>query len=68
MEIELEKTKTVLEQFPILKEFQDVFPDEIPGFPPKRDLPSTIDLIHVSTPISWAPYRMSIPKSPELRM
>ena len=45
-----------------------MFPDEIPGFPPKRDLPSTIDLIHVSTPISWAPYRMSIPKSPELRM
>ena len=52
MEIELEKTKIVLEQFPILKEFQDVFPDEILGLPPKRDLPSTIDLIPISTPIS----------------
>ena len=34
-EIEPKKPKIVLEYFPILKEFQDVFPDEILGFPHK---------------------------------
>ena len=43
---------SVLEQFPILKEFQDVFPDEMPRLPPKRDLDFTIDLIPGSTPVS----------------
>ena len=52
MEIEPEKPKTILEQFSILKEFQDVFPDEISRFPPKRYLDFTIDLIPVSTHIS----------------
>ena len=34
-EKELEKSTLVLEQFPILKEFQDVFSDEIPVLTPK---------------------------------
>ena len=45
-----------------------MFPDEIPGFPPKRDLEFTIDLMSISTLISQAPYCMSIPKLIELRM
>ena len=60
MEIEPEKPKKILEQFSILKEFQDVFPDEISRFPPKRYLDFTIDLIPGWEPISWAPYCMSI--------
>ena len=52
VEIKLERPKRTLEQFPILKEFQDVFPDEIPLFPPKRDLDFTIDLMPRSRPIS----------------
>ena len=42
-ENEPEKLKTIVDQFPILKEFQDVFLDKIPGIPPKRDLDFTID-------------------------
>ena len=58
-----------MDQFPILREFQDVFPDEIPGIPPKINLDFTIDLIpSVSTTISRSPYRMNIPKLTELRM
>ena len=68
MEIEPEKPKTILEQFSILKEFQDVFPDEISRFPPERYLDFTIDLIPVSTHISWYPYHMSIPKPTKPRM
>ena len=61
MEGETENPKTTLEQFPILKEFQDVFHEEIPGFPPNRDLDFTIYLMLGSSPISRYPYRMSIP-------
>ena len=57
-----------MDQFPILREFQDVFPNEIPGFPPKRNLDFTIDLMLGLTPVSQAPYRMSIPELVELRM
>ena len=49
IENESAKLKTIVDQFPILKEFQDVFRDEIRGLPPKRYLDFTIDL---STPIS----------------
>ena len=61
--------KTTMDQFPILKEFQDVFSDEIPGLPPKRDLEFTIDLNPGYTSISQAPYCMScILELIELRM
>ena len=33
-----------IEYFPILEEFKDVFPKEIPGLPPKRDLDLSIEL------------------------
>ena len=45
MEIESENLKTTIDQLSITKKFQDVFPDEIPGLPPKRDLDFTIDLM-----------------------
>ena len=57
-----------MEEFPILKEFQDVFPDEIPGLPPKRDLDFTIDLMPRLAPISQDPYHMSSPELAKLRM
>ena len=34
-----------LEDFHVLQEFRDVFLDEIPGLPPKRDIYFTIDLV-----------------------
>ena len=66
--MELEKSTLVLEQFPILKEFQDVFLDEMARLPPKRDLDFTIDLMLGSTPVSRAPYCMTTPELTELRM
>ena len=58
-----------MDQFPILRKFQDVFPVEILGIPPKINLDFTIDLIpSVSTAISWSPYHMNIPELTKLRM
>jgi hypothetical protein len=60
--------KNLLTEDPILQEFQDVFPEEIPGLPPRRDIDFTIDLVPGSAPVSKAPYRMSTPELTELKM
>ena len=57
-----------LEDYQVLQEFKDVFPDEIPGLPPKRDIDFTIELVPGATPVSRAPYRMSTPEMLELKM
>eukprot|EP00253_Pinus_taeda_P021056 PITA_21056 len=46
----------------------DVFPEEIPRLPPKRDIDFTIELVPAAAPVSRAPYRMSIPELTELKM
>jgi hypothetical protein len=51
----------------VLKEFEDAF-KEIPGFPPKRDIDFSINLMLGETPISKTPYRMSTKKLKELQM
>ena len=43
---------------PVVKEFLDVFPEDLPGLPPDRVLEFFIDVIPGTTPISKAPYRM----------
>ena len=50
-----------LEEFHVLQEFRDVFPDEIPGLPPKRDIDFTIEIVPRAAPVSKTPYRMSKP-------
>ena len=57
-----------LEDYQVLQEFKDVFPDEIPGLPPKRDIDFTIELVPGAAPMSKAPYTMSTPEMLELRM
>ena len=57
-----------LEDYHVLQEFKDVFPDEILGLPPKRDIDFTIELVLRKAPVSKAPYRMSTPKMLELKM
>ena len=57
-----------LEDYRVLQEFKDVFPDEIPGIPPKRDINFTIELVLGVAPVSKTPYRMSTPEMLELKM
>ncbi|GAU39931.1 hypothetical protein TSUD_275330 [Trifolium subterraneum] len=44
---------------PIIREYLDVFPEEINSLPPEREIEFSIDLVPGSQPISIAPYRMS---------
>jgi hypothetical protein len=47
-----------LKKIPVVCEYADVFPDELPGIPPDRDIKFTIELQPGTTPISKRPYRM----------
>ncbi|KAL8100285.1 hypothetical protein AgCh_032510 [Apium graveolens] len=55
-----------LEEIPIVREFSDVFPEELPGMPPDREIYFTIDLIPSVVPISKSPYRMAPSEMKEL--
>ncbi|GKA49706.1 hypothetical protein Tco_0742779 [Tanacetum coccineum] len=52
---------------PIVSEFQDVFPEELLGIPPIRDVEFNIELIPGAEPISKAPYRMAPIELKELK-
>ena len=43
-----------------VRDFPDVFPEELLGMPPDRDVEFVIDLLPGPTPISKRPYRMSV--------
>ena len=49
-------------------DFRDVFPKELPGMPPRRDVDFSIDLIPGTGPISKAPYRMTPKEMEELKV
>ena len=44
---------------PIVNEFLDVFPKELPGLPPHREVEFQNEKIPGVAPISMAPYRMA---------
>ena len=43
----------------VVCEYADVFPEELPGLPPKREVDFTIELPPGTSPISMAPHRMA---------
>src|SRR5687767_907514 len=56
-----------LESVPVVSEFPDVFPDDLPGIPPKREIDFGIDLLPDTRPISIPPYRMAPAELKELK-
>ena len=56
-----------LETIPVVCEFPDVFPEELPGMPPDRDIVFVIDLLPGTAPIYKRPYRMSSDELVELK-
>ena len=50
-----------------VNEYPDVFPDELPGMPPDRDIEFSIDLVPGTSPIAKRPYRMATSELAELK-
>ena len=65
--ISAEGSGTSLADIPVVCWFPDVFPEELPGLPPSREMEFSIDLVSDTRPISRAPYRMAPPELKELK-
>ena len=65
--VETEKEGTQVDEIPVVREFPDVFPDDIAGLPPNREVEFTIDLIPGTEPISIPPYMMAPAELRELK-
>ena len=48
-----------LAEVPVVCEYPDVFPEELPGMPPDRDIEFIIELVPGIGPIAQKPYRMN---------
>ena len=56
-----------LEDISMVKEFQDVFPEELLGLSPERKVDLSIEILPGTTPISRSPYRMAQIELKELK-
>ncbi|KAI3799955.1 hypothetical protein L1987_35261 [Smallanthus sonchifolius] len=55
-----------LEDIPIVKEYPEVFPEDLPGLPPPRQVEFRIDLVLGAAPVARSPYRLAPSEMQEL--
>ncbi|GKC23991.1 putative reverse transcriptase domain-containing protein, partial [Tanacetum coccineum] len=64
--VEKKSDEKRLEDIPIVKEFLDVFPEDLPGLPSVRQVEFQIDLIPGAAPVARTPYRLAPSEMQEL--
>ncbi|GKD08313.1 putative reverse transcriptase domain-containing protein [Tanacetum coccineum] len=65
-EIEDKSREKRLEDVPIVRDFPEVFPEDLSGLPPTRQVEFQIDLIPGAAPVARAPYRLAPSEMKEL--
>ncbi|GKA60065.1 putative reverse transcriptase domain-containing protein [Tanacetum coccineum] len=65
-EVEDKSEKKRLEDVPIVQDFPKVFPEDISGLPPTRQVEFQIDLVPGAAPVARAPYRLAPSEMKEL--
>nr|GFB68637.1 putative reverse transcriptase domain-containing protein [Tanacetum cinerariifolium] len=65
-EVEDKSEKERLEDVPIVRDFPEVFPEDLSGLPPIRPVEFQIDLVPGAAPVARAPYRLAPSKMKEL--
>ena len=65
--LDFKRGQIKLEDIPVVKEFPNVFPEELQGLLPEREVDLSIEVLHGTTPISRAPYRMTPTELKELK-
>nr|GFC04495.1 putative reverse transcriptase domain-containing protein [Tanacetum cinerariifolium] len=65
-EAEGKSEKKRLENIPTVRDFPEVFPEDLPGLPPTQQMVFQIDLITGAAPVARAPYRLAPPEMKEL--
>ena len=66
--IDTVKARPSISYIPTVSNFSDVFPEELPGFPPHREIEFSIDVVPGATPTSITPYRMAPLELKELKL
>ena len=56
-----------VEKIPVVREFLDVFPEELPGIPLEREVDLSIEIVPETAPMFRAPYRMAPTELKELK-
>ncbi|GKA78653.1 putative reverse transcriptase domain-containing protein [Tanacetum coccineum] len=51
---------------PLIRDFPEVFPDDLPGLPPSRQVEFKIDLVPGAAPVARAPYHLALSEMKEL--
>nr|GEX07561.1 putative reverse transcriptase domain-containing protein [Tanacetum cinerariifolium] len=64
--MEKEPTKRRLEDVPVIRDFLKVFPDDLLGLPPPRQVKFRIEILPGAAPVVRAPYRLVPPEMKEL--
>ncbi|WVZ52533.1 LOW QUALITY PROTEIN: hypothetical protein U9M48_003581, partial [Paspalum notatum var. saurae] len=57
----------LIKKIPVVSDFPDVFPEELPGLPPDRNVEFAIELVPGTAPVSKRPYRMAPNELKELK-
>ena len=65
--VDTHSSEVSLEDVPVVRDFMDVFPDDLPGLPPEREIDFPIDLVPGTAPISLPPYIMTPAELKELK-
>ncbi|GKA78661.1 hypothetical protein Tco_0785198, partial [Tanacetum coccineum] len=65
-EVEDKSEKKRLEDVPIVRYFPEVFPENLSGLPPTRQVEFQIDLVPGASPAAWAPYQLAPSEMKEL--
>ena len=66
--IDMVKARLGVSDIPTVSDFPDVFPEELPGLPPQREIEFAIDVVPRATPASITPYRMALLELKELKL
>ncbi|GJY95889.1 putative reverse transcriptase domain-containing protein [Tanacetum coccineum] len=61
-----ERRRAQWRDVPIVRDFPEVFPEELPGLPPTRQVEFQIDLMPGAAPVARAPYRLAPSEMKEL--
>ncbi|GJV55787.1 putative nucleotidyltransferase, ribonuclease H [Tanacetum coccineum] len=64
--VEKELAERCLEDVPVICKFPDVFPEDLPGLPPSRQVEFKIELVLGAAPVARAPYRLAPSEMKEL--
>ncbi|GKE86603.1 hypothetical protein Tco_1560345 [Tanacetum coccineum] len=59
LDIEDKSGEKRLEDVPIIQDFPEVFPEDLSGLPPTRQVEFQIDLMPGAAPVARAPYRLA---------